>query len=269
MTKFLVAVIIVIIAVSIYSLQSANENVDPELTYTVKPSEPIETTSDNRSTNIDIDEPEESFNNSQQNAAKQATNEVKSTRNLDGLPYEIQLLGLVYSREESESYAQLETQGVIAEFSVDDEINDTAIYIKHINKSSIILEFESVDYEINLGAANSLAEQQLVVEFNQMTAKEIGARPRQIEHIVTLLPNLFNDGGKVIIPGQNPDLFNAARFKEGDVLLEVNGFNIDDETSFGKLQKQLRNAQTLQFVVNRAGRRVTLYLDIPSEALKF
>ena len=265
MTKFLTAIIVVVIAISIYSLQSIKDDVNYEPIYSV---EPKEVAGKVLSTNKSIDDELRSFNNTPKNVAKESATAPNSTDSTDGLPYKIQLLGIVYSKIESESYAQVETQEIIGEFSVDDEINDSSVYIKRINKKSIVVEFESADYVIRLGRSNSLEEQQLLVEFDQMTAKEIGSRPRKIEHIVTLLPNLFNDGGKVIIPGQNPDLFNSALFKEGDVLLEVNGFNIDDETSFAELQKHVRTAQTLEFVVNRAGRRITLYLDIPSEALK-
>jgi type II secretion system protein C len=265
MTKFLTAILIVVIAISIYSLQSIKDEVNSELDYSI---EHNEVAGKVVSTNRSIDDEPQSFNNTPKNVAKGPAIAPNSTDSIDGLPYKIQLLGLVYSKIESESYAQLEAQEIVGNFSIDDEINDSSVYIKRINKKSIVVEFESADYEIRLGRSNSLQEQQLLVEFDQMTAKEIGSRPRKIEHIVTLLPNLFNDGGKIIIPGQNPDLFNSARFKEGDVLLEVNGFNIDDEASFSELQKHVRTAQTLKFVVNRAGRRITLYLDIPSEALK-
>lgn len=265
MTKFLTAIIIVVIAISIYSLLSIKDEVSSEPDYSIEPKEaPVKVSTTNKS----IDDELQSFNNTQKNVVKESAMAPNSTDSIDGLPYKIQLLGVVYSKTESESYAQLQTQNLVGNFSVDDEINDSSVYIKRINKKSIVVEFESADYEIRLGKSNSLEEEQLLVEFDQMTAQEIGSRPRKMEHIATLLPNLFNDGGKIIIPGQNPDLFNSARFKEGDVLLEVNGFDIDDETSFGELQKHVRTAQTLKFVVNRAGRRITLYLDIPSEALK-
>jgi type II secretion system protein C len=265
MTKFLIAIIIVVLAITIYSLQSVNDNLSSELDYTNEPSEAL---TEVNATSKAIEGELESFSGAQKPFAEKPDTAANIAVNIDGLPHSIQLLGLVFSKVESESYAQLKTQEIVSEFSVDDEINDTSVYIKRINKKSIVVEFESVDYELKLGQNNSLEEAQLLVEFAQMSAKEIGSRPRQIEHIVTLLPNLFNDGGKLIIPGQNPALFNSARFKEGDVLLEVNGYNIDDETSFLELQQDVRTAQTLKFVVNRAGRRITLYLDIPSEALK-
>ena len=267
MNKFLIAIIIVVIAgISIFAYQSmqnssgftgqAFEDATIDIASHPKITPQMGTSKDdsrvNKQTTIDP-KPET-------NAADSATTQL--------LPFDIKLLGLVFSNVASKSYTQLNNAGNIAEFVVDEQVNDTAVYVKRINKASVILEFESVDYELRLGDSNSLEESQLIVEFEQMSAKDIGSRPRTMQHIVTLLPNLFNDGGQLVIPGQNPALFSAARFKEGDVLLDVNGFDIDDERSFSELQQHIRQAQTLKFKVNRAGRQITLYLDIPSEALK-
>ena len=267
MNKSLVFIIVImIVGISVYSYTSMHDDSIYDQDVTSELAKDLRETVGSQASN-------ETKPNSLQTTPQPATSKVVAENKGSGklsqaYPFDITLLGLVYSKDPSKSFAQLNNEGRIAEFAVDEQVNDTFVYVKRINKASVVLEFESVDYELRMGETNSLEEEQLLVEFDEMTPKEIGSRPRKIEHIVKLLPNLFNDGGKVIIPGQNPDLFNAARFKEGDVLLEVNGFNIDDESSFAMLQKHIRNAQTLKFVVNRAGRQVTLYLDIPSEALK-
>ncbi|WP_412972525.1 hypothetical protein [Glaciecola sp. MF2-115] len=267
MNRFLVTVIVImVVGITIYSYQSMNDDSIYELD---DATELREDSSEEVSATTDVNKNSNNVISASQQAIKKTSPKKDESGIADeAFPFDIKLLGLVYSKDPSKSYTQLNNEGQISEFAVDDQVNDTSVYVKRINKNSVVLEFESVDYELRLGETNSLEESQLLVEFDEMTAKEIGSRPRKIEHIVRLLPNLFNDGGKLIIPGQNPDLFSAARFKEGDVLLEVNDFDIDDESSFAELQKHVRNAQTLKFVVNRAGRRVTLYLDIPSEALK-
>lgn len=266
MNKILIALVIIVIGVSIYSYQTINGSPTPIADDT---SVNTEYKPKMKTAKTDTNEAMVSFTSAESQAnPSQQEKKAPQTKANTGLPFDLNLLGLIYSKVQDESIAQLEYEGTIGDFRVDEQIAQSEIYIARINKGSVVVEFESVDYEIRLGDLNSLEEQQLQVEFAQMSAKEIGSRPRQIEHIVQLLPNLFNDGGKVIIPGQNPNLFSAAKFKEGDVLLEVNGFNIDDDASFGELQAHIRKAQTLEFLVNRAGRRITLYLDIPSEALK-
>ena len=187
---------------------------------------------------------------------------------LSELPADFELKGIVFSKAIDKSYTALLVDNSRGEYFVDENIENLNVYVKKINKASIILEFESRDYELVLGEHNDLLELQTQQHFDEMTPTEIGSRPRQLNHIVETLPNLFNDGGKVIIPGMNPDLFTKARFQEGDVLLEVNGFEIDDDKQLSDLQREIRSAQTLTFKVNRAGRLITLYLDIPHEALK-
>ncbi|MFT5277359.1 MAG: type II secretion system protein C [Glaciecola sp.] len=266
MNKFLVVIAIFILGISVFTFQSMSDNSisinNAESTNNTVSSEPdLESIADN----------DDSFNPNREviNTDKQlVNNSAPSNKLIAELPVQLDLLGLVYSKLLTESYAQIAFDGNIAEFKIDEEIHSTLVYLNKVNKKSIFVDYQSVNYEIKLSQMNSLEEQRILVEFNQMTAKEIGSRPRQIEHIVGLLPSPFNDGGKLITPGQNPDLYNSARFKEGDVLLEVNGFNIDDEASFDELQTHIRTAQTLKFVVFRGGRRITLYLDIPSETLK-
>ena len=218
--------------------------------------------------NENIDEKTQNFRQQQGNAFDKKDNVVKTSADIADLPADITLSGIVYSKDLAQSYTALLVDQIAGEYVIDENINDLDVFVKRINKASVVLEFESRDYELVLGESNSLVEEQTQLSFNEMSAKEIGSRPRQLEHIVKTLPNLFNDGGKVIIPGKNPDLYSKIRFQEGDVLLEVNGYEIDDDKQLSDLQKEIRSAQTLSFKVNRAGRLITLYLDIPHEALK-
>ncbi|MBF7073727.1 hypothetical protein ISG33_09995 [Glaciecola sp. MH2013] len=187
---------------------------------------------------------------------------------LNDLPANLILRGILFSNTASQRYTEIEVDGKLGSFKEDENIAELDVFVKKIERNKVLIEYESRDFELELQGSNTLEEQQLKEIFSSMTAEEIGSRPRQIEHIVQLLPNHFNDGGKVIIPGANPSLFRSAKFKEGDVLLEVNGFSVDDEDAFNDMQQEIRNAQTLIFKVNRAGQLITLYLDIPHEALK-
>lgn len=259
MNKYLGMLVALIVGVSLYSYQlliddtAYSQNNEDQLT----------------SSSHDTKESKFDGNDNEAKRESNKASQLEVSQSLtDTLPFDVTLRGLVYSKIATQSYVQIENEKRIGAFYLDEQIFDTQVYVKRINRASVVVQFNAIEYELILTGRNSLEEPQERLRFAQMSAKEIGSRPRTIEHVVRLLPNLFNDGGKLVIPGQNPSLFSAARFKEGDVLLEVNGFNIDDESSFDALQQQIRGAQTLKFIVNRAGRRVTLYLDIPSEALK-
>ncbi len=259
MNKLLVVLIVLVALVAAYAVFSINEE---PLAGTGSKFTEIQ---NQQASKQSIDQEIKNVNQQQENVVEE---EPKALHVNDDLPAKFVLRGIVYSQSVAESFTALLVDQTAGEYFVDENINNLDVYVKRINKGSVILEFESRDYELLLGETNSLIEEQTQQRFNEMTAKEIGSRPRQLEHIVKTLPNLFNDGGKVIIPGMNPDLYSKVRFQEGDVLLEVNGFEIDDDEQLSDLQKEIRSAQTLSFKVNRAGRLITLYLDIPHEALK-
>ncbi|MEQ3651734.1 MAG: hypothetical protein ABNH21_03225 [Glaciecola sp.] len=262
MNKLLVVLIVVVALVAAYAVFSINEEplADTGSEFTEIPNQ--------QANKHSIDQEIKNFNQEKENVVDEEPTVLSVSDDLSDLPAKFVLSGIVYSQSVAESFTALLVDQAAGEYFVDENINNLDVYVKRINKASIILEFESRDYELFLGETNSLIEEQTQQRFNEMTAKEIGSRPRQLEHIVKTLPNLFNDGGKVIIPGMNPDLYSKVRFQEGDVLLEVNGFEIDDDKQLSDLQKEIRSAQTLTFKVNRAGRLITLYLDIPHEALK-
>jgi type II secretion system protein C len=259
MNKLLVVLIVLVALVAAYAVFSINEE---PLAGTGSKFTEIQ---NQQASKQSIDQEIKNVNQQQENVVEE---EPKALHVNADLPAKFVLRGIVYSQSVAESFTALLVDQTAGEYFVDENINNLDVYVKRINKGSVILEFESRDYELLLGETNSLIEEQTQQRFNEMTAKEIGSRPRQLEHIVKTLPNLFNDGGKVIIPGMNPDLYSKVRFQEGDVLLEVNGFEIDDDKQLSDLQKEIRSAQTLSFKVNRAGRFITLYLDIPHEALK-
>jgi type II secretion system protein C len=259
MNKLLVVLIVLVALVAAYAVFSINEE---PLAETGSEFTEIQ---NQQASKQSIDQEIKNVNQQKENVVEEKP---KALHVNDDLPAKFVLRGIVYSQSVAESFTALLVDQTAGEYFVDENINNLDVYVKRINKGSVILEFESRDYELLLGDTNSLIEEQTQQRFNEMTAKEIGSRPRQLEHIVKTLPNLFNDGGKVIIPGMNPDLYSKVRFQEGDVLLEVNGFEIDDDEQLSDLQKEIRSAQTLSFKVNRAGRLITLYLDIPHEALK-
>ena len=100
MTKFLIAMIIVVLAISIYSLQSVDDNLSSELDYT---SEPNEALTEVKTTKEIIDSELENVSSAQKPVAEKLGSKANTAVDIDGLPYSIQLLGLVFSKVESES----------------------------------------------------------------------------------------------------------------------------------------------------------------------
>jgi type II secretory pathway component PulC len=106
-----------------------------------------------------------------------------------------------------------------------------------------------------------------ISELLAMTPEEIGNRPQLLEHFVKLTPTPYIADGMLASPGISPTLFAQAGLEEDDVITSINGKSITVADEFSELKRTIRHADTLVINVIRRGRAITLYLDIPSEAL--
>lgn len=188
-----------------------------------------------------------------------------------GLP-KFSLVGLYIDAVEARSLALISFKGELYEYSIGDFMLDMNMQLNAIQDNAIKVELNEQVYSIELTKPNLLKDGvandfKTMEELLEMTPKEIGSRPRIIEHLAILIPTPFIADGVLVKPGLNPDLFAQAGFKEDDVLKTINGKSVTVETEFALIKEELKVAQTLEFTVMRKGRMITLYLDIPSEAL--
>jgi type II secretory pathway component PulC len=133
--------------------------------------------------------------------------------------------------------------------------------------------YDDALYKIQLTLPNLLSDsykkpEETYSELIKMEADDIGTRPRIIEHLVTLTYTPFIADGQLVSPGLNPALFAQAGFKGDDVLKTINGKSVTVASELEEIQRELKMASTLEFVVMRRGKLVTLFLDIPSESLE-
>ncbi|WP_371193548.1 PDZ domain-containing protein [Glaciecola sp. SC05] len=183
------------------------------------------------------------------------------------LPIVIQLKGIEVSAGAAKCL--LESAGILGEFEVGDLLYDRPIQLLDILSNSVILGFENHTYEIVLSGPNLLEQAlpQTHSELLGMPVDKIGNRPQIVEHFVQLTPTPFIADGMLASPGINPDLFAQAGLKEDDVITTINGKSVTLADEFEELQRTMRYADTLVITAMRKGRVITLYLDIPSEAL--
>ncbi len=186
---------------------------------------------------------------------------------------EVRLLGLVASNEGNQASATIESGIHTQTYYLGEQIAYTTAILTKVMNDRVTLTIADEDYVILLvgspasqGQSDQTAKSDPIREAELAIAREIGTRPKKLEHIVTLT-NQANNGYQVL-PGLNPNLFRSAGFKEGDVLEKVNGHELSDPAQFEQVVALIPKAETLIFTVLRGGRYVTLYLDIPSEELK-
>ncbi|GEM_PF-2266189 len=183
------------------------------------------------------------------------------------LPIPLKLLGT----DEIQQVALLEYEGDVRRYELNSRIFEYDIFLLNVQMRHVIVEYEDKLFELALDEINLLQQQteKSKDEFLSMTPSEIGTRPRILEHIVTLKPSQFIVDGMIVSEGLNPSLFAQAGLKEDDVLKKVNGLDIMDSDDMQEIQNLLKTETSLELIVQRRGKTIRLYLDIPSESLEF
>lgn len=198
---------------------------------------------------------------------------VKKSATVDKvLPLEFDLVGIadITSNEQS---VLIKFENDLYNYEINDFVLNSTMQLVKISALQVEILFEQVIYTKNLNPPNLLSkssqdQDKSYEELINMTAKEISSRPRIIEHLIALTPTPYIADGKLASPGLNPALFEQAGFKSDDLLKMINGKSVTIESEFDEIKKELKTAQTLEFLVMRKGRLITLYLDIPSETLE-
>lgn len=191
------------------------------------------------------------------------------------LPKQFILVGTRLKAENSSEQSEvlLSYKGGLHEHFENDFLLDTDMQLTMVYENQIDVSYKERIFTLalhppNLLASNFREPEKTYSEFLEMTPEEIGSRPRILEHLIILTPTPYIADGQLIYPGLNPALFQQAGFKEDDVLKTINGKSVTIEPELDEIKKEMVNASTLVFEVMRKGRMITLYLDIPSEALE-
>ena len=264
-TLFLLALLFISIVYSWLSLFVFEDSSEYEISYTRPSSQTIrQQTAPTQLMSMEID--------NKVQAIKAIQNPSSELSKSTTLPKTFLLRGAVAQYEDLLPAALVEYKGGLTEYELGNYILDTDMRITNILNGSIIVEYNNQDFQIDLTPPNLLAlnyrkPSESMSKLLNMTPKEIGARPRIIEHMLILTPTPYIADGQLVHPGLNPSLFKQAGFQEDDVLKTINGKSVTIEHELEAIKKELLNAHTLTFQVMRKGRLITLYLDIPSEAL--
>lgn len=207
------------------------------------------------------------------------TEQEKSERDLSTenqvttLPLQFTVLGTRKASESQKALCLIQYQQELFEYTDKTYILQSDMLIDTIEDDHIIIVYKGNRHKLTVKEPNYLAKdnrQQTAShdELLAMTAQDVGTRPRILEHIFTMTSTPFIADGLIVSPGINPALFEQAGFKKDDVLKTINGKSLTIEDELEEIKALILNASTLTFTVMRKGRVVTLYLDIPSEALE-
>lgn len=97
--------------------------------------------------------------------------------------------------------------------------------------------------------------------------RDLRRSPTSFADYIAISPHRVDNElqGYRIRPGKNPQLFEAAGFRNGDVVTEINGLDLADPRQSIEAMKALRTAKSLQLTVNRGGESLNLSLEFPPE----
>ncbi|MBT1451650.1 hypothetical protein KJ365_12230 [Glaciecola sp. XM2] len=242
---------------SIFRTADSPENAyhrDAEISSTSEPYVSLET---NRYDQTNDNQPDRS-------KTSEAKRNALTTKNDLALPLALKLIGT-----DGDTQALIESAGVAQQYQLQERVFGREIVLIDVNQDNVVVEYQSTPFMLNLIGPNLLANKanDAAPYVDVLSAEEIGNRPKRLEHIVALsTPNTRADG-MIAMPGVSPKLFTQAGLKEGDIINSINGLNPNNPQQLEQLQRMIPNADTLIFQVNRDGRLITVFLDIPSPAL--
>lgn len=229
-----------------------------------------------------INSPNESFagndNEPEFSAAQQASfsADMTSSKNMDESEQALALTvtGISYTNEPELRIAIIEYASEKHEYRIADVIAGTAATIKDILPESVMVEYNGKLTEYRLSYSSStdstvtIKAPTTAIITPPTEQSEIGNRPRELNHIVAV-PEGYTPGSRLFAaPGLNPKLFKSAGLQEGDEILSINDLDFSLAELFDDIQDEIKSAHTLKFEVLRGGRKVIIYLDIPSETPK-
>jgi general secretion pathway protein C len=99
----------------------------------------------------------------------------------------------------------------------------------------------------------------------RMLQQKLREEPASFADFIRLTPYI-KDGtpvGYQVSPGKDPSLFREVGLQDGDVVIELNGYDLSDTAQALEAVSLINNAQSLDFEVLRNDELISLNLDIP------
>lgn len=193
------------------------------------------------------------------------------------------LTGVVVSSDEDAATAIVENRGTQNVYGLGEKIDGTNASLQQVFKDRVIIRngtrdetlmLDGIDYEEanrrrERNAKRSIQQQQPQLSDEAVEATTaLREQPANFTDFISISPQ--TEGGQLIgykvAPGKNPDLFDAAGLKAGDVIAQINGLDLTDLQQSQEALSELRSAQSIELTILRDGSYATVYLDLPEPA---
>lgn len=208
----------------------------------------------------------------------------------------ISLSGVVASPDPSVGAAVIEYRNKQNTYGIGDKIEGTQVTLDEIYSDRVIIKnrvtretlmLDGVDFE----EANRLRQQNQAVQTQsapppstiqgpsqQLNKPEptvdvvdiqrrLRDEPASFADFIRLTPHI-QDGSPIgyrVSPGKEPSLFREVGLQDGDIVIELNGYDLSDPSQALEAVGLIGEAQSLDFEVLRNDEVVSLNLDIPRD----
>lgn len=192
----------------------------------------------------------------------------------------LKLMGVVSSSEPSLAAAIIEKSGSQSTYGVGEKIDGTQAVIREVYPDRVILEqrgkretlmLEGADYTVT-ASVGAPAKEKKEIDRNKVKKNKRKLNTNQRQRVEEMKQEFFADPGKVsdyikaspfkrdgelvgykIRPGKKVELFNTFGLRNGDIAVEINGYDLTDLTQAMTAMQELRNATEARLLVERNG----------------
>ncbi|MBD3585668.1 type II secretion system protein GspC [Salinimonas sp. HHU 13199] len=214
--------------------------------------------------------------------AEQVTDAPQTSLNLT-------LTGVVASSIVEDAAAIIENKGTQMVYGLGEKIEGTNVTLHQVQNDRVIIKngsrnetlmLDGLDYEkANKQRQRSTNRQRNMTPSNPPPTQESATLSREAIEATAALreePASFTDFisispksadgqlvGYQVQPGKNPSLFQSAGLQSGDVIVQINGYDLTDSQQTMTAMNELRSAQSIELTLDRGGEYLTVYLDMP------
>ncbi|WCE29799.1 type II secretion system protein GspC [Vibrio sp. SCSIO 43137] len=190
------------------------------------------------------------------------------------------LVGAVTSSNEAASLAVISNKGKQATYGIGEQIEGTQAKLKAVFVDRVIIDnsgrdetlmLEGVKYSKISSGTETQQPQRRGVGNNPTPAgddlssirNQILEDPRSILNYIQL-SQVKKDGqlmGYRVRPGSQRKLFDSVGLKEGDIAIGLNGEDLTDPASMGKIWQSINDLTELNLTVERDGQNYDIYIE--------
>ncbi|MDG3086851.1 type II secretion system protein GspC [Vibrio hannami] len=190
------------------------------------------------------------------------------------------LVGVVASSNDANSLAVISNRGVQATYGIDESIEGTRARLKAVLVDRVIIDnsgrnetlmLQGIDYSKRVVEPEDVRRSPSVGRSGnnptfslQDIRQEIAEDPQKLLQYIQLSQMRGQDGkliGYRVRPGKNRVLFESVGLKSGDIATHINGEDLTDSATMGRIWKSLSDLTELNLTVDRKGQAEEIYIQ--------